>query len=80
LFEFAFVNDIESISLYLHSYGGKADDYPHPELDLSGFMRAVSKGNKRVGKVFDPVSARPRDWIDEHKLNSIANPHKCIIS
>jgi len=66
-------------TIYACSYGGNTDSYPHPELDLPGFLAAVHKCNKKAGKVFDPVTLRARDWIDEAKLKTLASPGGCVV-
>ncbi len=52
------------ILMISHSYGGKEDSYPHPELDFRGFLAAIERENKRCSPVWDPVTKRLRPWIN----------------
>jgi hypothetical protein len=47
------------------------DNYPHPQLDFKAFLAAMDKENKRVGKVYDPVKGKMRDWISRDKLSKM---------
>lgn len=67
-----------SIALLSCSFGGKVDNYPHPELDFKGFMAAVERESRRVGKVWDPVKERMRDWISQDKLHKM-HKDNCVI-
>ena len=63
----------------MNRFGGSADSYPHPELDFPAFLDALDKGNKTAGKVWDPVTQRPRDWIDREKLKKMAGKGGCTV-
>mmetsp|Transcript_13377 Transcript_13377/g.26743 ORF Transcript_13377/g.26743 Transcript_13377/m.26743 type:complete len:373 (-) Transcript_13377:92-1210(-) len=52
-------------------FGGAVDNYPHPELDFKAFLTAVDGENKRTFKVWDPMTKRPKDWIDKKKLGQL---------
>jgi hypothetical protein len=56
------------------------DSYPHPELDFSGFLRALEKQNARTSKVWDPVTRRMQPWIKQSRLYALAPGACCTIS
>eukprot|EP00600_Ochromonadales_sp_CCMP1393_P006675 CAMPEP_0174962126 /NCGR_PEP_ID=MMETSP0004_2-20121128/4617_1 /TAXON_ID=420556 /ORGANISM="Ochromonas sp., Strain CCMP1393" /LENGTH=366 /DNA_ID=CAMNT_0016210637 /DNA_START=58 /DNA_END=1158 /DNA_ORIENTATION=+ len=60
-------------------YGGKLDDYPHPELDFKDFVAAVELRNRDVGKVWDPITQKDKYWIEKKDLIA-AYGKGCIIS
>lgn len=60
------------------SFGGTEDKYPHPEVDFKAFLSVVDAENKRVGKVFDPVKGKMREWISRDKLCKLRGD--CITS
>lgn len=64
----------------LHSFGGKIDDYPHPEVDFHNFAQALEERNARAGQVWDPVEKRNKAWIDKKKLTSAYGPKGCTIA
>ena len=65
---------------FVHSFGGKLDEYPHPELDFARFAQFVEKKNLAAGEVWDPVDKRNKHWIDKRKLQSTYGPKGCTIS
>ena len=49
---------------YIHSYGGKLSDFPHPELDYRAYKDTVDHLNLTVDKVYSPVgSSALRPWV-----------------
>ena len=75
------------IHLYFHvntvlyySYGGKLDDYPHPELDFPAFASFINAKNASTGQTWDPVKKIDRPWIDTKKLSSALGKKGCTIS
>ena len=63
-----------------YRFGGHIDDYPHPSVDISGFMRVVSAANKREPKIFDPRTKKMSNWIDPSMVRKMADTSKCIVS
>ena len=67
--------------LSLHSFGGKLDDYPHPELDFTHFLQVVEGRNHAAGQTWDPVTRCDKAWIDKKKLSAKYGPKGgCTIS
>jgi hypothetical protein len=62
------------------SYGGKIDDYPHPELEFDAFLHKIESKNASAGMVWDPIDKRDKHWIDTRKLTAAYGKHGCIIS
>lgn len=50
-------------------FGGKADSYPHPEVDLAGFKKALNTQANLAGKVWCPIRKTMVLWIDTHKIS-----------
>lgn len=63
-----------------NSYGGRLDDYPHPELDFDEFANYIDTKNAAVGQVWDPVAKRDKHWIDKKKLAASYGKKGCIIA
>ena len=71
-------------SLLLNSFGGKLDDYPHPELDFLGFKEKINALNNENPFILGPVntSGKDRPWIKVYKLKLDPVPvvkQKCVI-
>jgi hypothetical protein len=62
------------------SYGGKIDDYPHPELEFDLFLRKIESKNATAGMTWDPIDKRDKHWIDTKKLTAAYGKHGCTIS
>lgn len=63
------------------SYGGKLDDYPHPEANMSAFEAFISEKNNATPSTWDTVSKRDRTWIDIRAVHAqYAGGSCCIIS
>lgn len=43
--------------------GGSPRDYPHPQVDWPGFLRAVKESTAREQMVYNPLRKRPTPWI-----------------
>jgi hypothetical protein len=58
--------------------GGKEDDFPHPEVDMKGFIAAITtKQNQMVqSHTWDPLAKRMEPWIKTKKLGG----GKCTIA
>jgi hypothetical protein len=52
------------------SYGGRIDDYPHPELEFDAFLRCVQQKSAAAGQTWDPLEKRSKPWFDERKLTA----------
>ena len=64
---------------YNYSLGGSPDDYPHPGVDSSGFVKAITAKNNAEPKVWNPITKKMAHWIDIGNMKSIVGG-KCIIS
>ena len=50
---------------YTNSFGGRLEEYPHPEADWAGFRALIERLNAGTDKVFSPVeSGGMKHWID----------------
>lgn len=65
---------------YFDSFGGKLDDYPHPELDFHDFGNYIEAKNVAAGQVWDPVDKRDKHWIDKKKLAAAYGKKGCVIA
>lgn len=63
----------------VYRYGGQLEDYPHPEVDIDGFIRYIDKKNASTTAVWDPLQKKDRAWIDTRKLAALFKPG-CSIS
>jgi hypothetical protein len=62
-------------------FGGRLEDYPHPELDLDAFVHLVEQRCATAGHTWDPVEKRNKPWIDTRKLVALYRKKSgCIIS
>jgi hypothetical protein len=64
---------------FLVSFGGAESRFPHPDMDFKAFLAMVDSENARHGKVWDPITKRPRHWIERNKLRALG-PSGCTIS
>jgi hypothetical protein len=62
------------------SYGGKIDEYPHPELEFDAFLHKIESKNAAAGTTWDPIDRRDKHWIDTKKLTSAYGKGGCSIS
>ena len=60
--------------------GGKAADYPHPELDFQGLVAKIEQMQAEQEPIWDPLRSKFLPWIDLKKLNSAYNPKGCVLS
>jgi hypothetical protein len=51
-------------------FGGRPDDYPHPEADAKAFMKYLHVKNQESGLVYSPTKKAMRPWIEEGVLQS----------
>jgi len=58
-------------SFCCHLFGGAVDNYPHPELDFSGFVAAVEGEMKRAPRVWDPITKKEKEWVNRSKLRGL---------
>lgn len=65
--------------VFIYSFGGSVDEYPHPTVDPKGFMRVVAAKNKKEPKVWNPVTKRLCTWVDPSKIKGVVGG-KCIVS
>eukprot|EP01039_Chlorochromonas_danica_P005675 gene5675-6258_t len=49
-------------------FGGKADDYPHPEVNRRAFLQAVEQEARRLPMVWSPISRSPKLWVDARRM------------
>ena len=61
-------------------FGGKLDDYPHPELDFTHFMEVVNKKNAATGVVWDPLEKKNKHWMDARAVTAVYGKQGCTIS
>jgi hypothetical protein len=71
---------IKFILIFLCSYGGRIEDYPHPELEFDAFLRCVQQKSAAAGHTWDPLEKRSKPWIDERKLTAAYGKKGCTIS
>ena len=64
----------------LRSFGGKVDDYPHPEVDFHHFAQAIEDRNAHTAQVWDPVEKRNKAWLDKKRLAAAYGPKGCTIA
>ena len=64
----------------IHRLGGKLDDYPHPELDMAGFVNFLDVKLAEAGQTWDPMSKKDKPWIDKRKLVAAYGSKGCTIS
>ena len=64
-----------------HSFGGVANDYPHPDVDFPHFMERINQRNKEETPVFSARKNKLLPWINENNLDKSYNPKytKCNI-
>jgi hypothetical protein len=48
-------------------------------MDFKAFMAMVESENARHGKVWDPITKRPRHWIERNKLRAMG-PLGCSVN
>lgn len=65
---------------YRYSFGGKLDDYPHPELDFLDFAHYIETKNVAAGNVWDPVDKKDNHWVDKKKLAAMYGKKGCVIA
>lgn len=61
-------------------FGGKLDDYPHPELEFDQFLHCVEQKSAAAGQTWDPIDKKNKPWIDARKLKTAYGKHGCILS
>lgn len=61
----------------MNRYGGKIEDYPHPELDFGAFEEYMKQKNASTKMVFDPISKKDRHWVDVGAVHSQYGPDGC---
>jgi len=61
-------------------FGGKLDDYPHPEMDFKEFVNTIDAHNQKVGKVWDPRDGKDREWVVKKALAAAYGKGGCVIS
>ena len=60
--------------------GGKADDYPHPEVDWSAFKALLQTKLKENDSQWSPVKKRVKPWISVKKFGrTYGTESKCSI-
>jgi hypothetical protein len=60
-------------------FGGRLDDYPHPEEDWKEFISKVDSMNKQAGKVWAPNKNKYQDWINTSRLSSLHKKGGCVV-
>lgn len=51
-------------------YGGHKDQWPHPEIDFSGFCTELQKKNRETPKVWDTNKGAMMEWIEVSRVQS----------
>eukprot|EP01039_Chlorochromonas_danica_P008794 gene8794-9698_t len=59
-------------------FGGKADDYPHPEVNRRAFLQAVEQQARRLPLVWNPATRSPKLWVDASRM--VPSKGGCIVS
>lgn len=72
------------VHVRMYSFGGRLDEYPHPEADWPGFRDLIDRLNAGTAKVFSPVEcAESKHWIDLDRVRpngSAASGHRTVRS
>jgi hypothetical protein len=67
--------------LCARSYGGKADDYPHPEVEFRSFLQVIDAKNVATAVTWDPVCGRYMPWIKTKQLAAAyGKKGRCVIA
>lgn len=53
------------------------ENFPHPEVDWSGFTAAIRARNNAVAKPWNAIEGDFKDWIMINKLNAAYNRGGC---
>lgn len=61
-------------------FGGNVENYPHPELDWSGFIAAVEKENNRTSELYNPMTRIMTRWVNVGRIRRRYGPRRCCIS
>ena len=64
----AYIYMYDCVSCY--RFGGRPDDYPHPEAESKAFLKAIHVKNQQHGTIYSPMKKCLRPWIEESSLQS----------
>eukprot|EP00600_Ochromonadales_sp_CCMP1393_P002840 CAMPEP_0174987736 /NCGR_PEP_ID=MMETSP0004_2-20121128/19719_1 /TAXON_ID=420556 /ORGANISM="Ochromonas sp., Strain CCMP1393" /LENGTH=376 /DNA_ID=CAMNT_0016240841 /DNA_START=180 /DNA_END=1310 /DNA_ORIENTATION=- len=51
-------------------FGGKLDDYPHPEMDFGDLWSILEEKNRAAGLVWNPSTQKYQNWVEKRPLEA----------
>ena len=55
--------------MYDNRFGGDIDNYPHPEVEMPAFKRAIDNECRNAPKVWCPIKKSIQPWIKTNYLH-----------